>query len=105
MRLDRSQTRRGQRGNAWIDAGGQAPRSTATVTVTIRMPVVMVESLKTEAQHQGVRGYQTLLRLWIEERLDGERLVAARHLRPILRRLQDAEGELRRLMAETNDDR
>jgi hypothetical protein len=76
----------------------------ATVTVTIRMPAAMVEALKREAQHQGVRGYQTLLKLWIEERLEGERLIAVRRLRPVLRRVQDSVGELRRLMAETNED-
>jgi len=82
------------------DGQGHEPRSTATVTVTIRMTEGMVEALKREAQHQGVRGYQTLMKLWIEERLDGDRLVAASRLTPVLRRLQAAERELHRLLAE-----
>jgi hypothetical protein len=77
---------------------------TATVTVTIRMPVTMVDALKSEAQLQGVRGYQTLLKRWIEERLDGDRLLAARRLEPVLRSLQDVEGELRRLIADAPPD-
>jgi hypothetical protein len=74
------------------------------VTVTIRMPVTMVEALKREAERQHVRGYQTLLKLWIEDRLAGDQVIPARRLRPVLRHLEEAEGELRRLMAEVTPD-
>src|SRR5262245_2189984 len=72
-------------GQTGID-GGHAARPTATVTVTIRMPVAMVEALKTEAERQGVRGYQTLLKRWIDERLAGDRVIPAPRLSPVLRR-------------------
>jgi hypothetical protein len=74
------------------------------VTVTLRMPIVMVEALKREAQQQGVRGYQTLMKSWIEERLDGDRLIAARRLTLVLRILQDAERELQGVMTEATGD-
>ncbi|MGH2519677.1 MAG: hypothetical protein ACRDF8_07740, partial [Chloroflexota bacterium] len=42
-----------------------------TIPVTVRMPAAMVAALKEQAQRQGVRGYQTLMKRWIEERLSG----------------------------------
>jgi hypothetical protein len=96
--------RRTQGGPAQREASARRGRpKAATVTVTIRMPASMVEALKTEAQRQGVRGYQTLMKLWIEDRLAGDRVIPARRLRIVLRRLEDAERELRRLMAQASD--
>ena len=60
----------------------------ATVTVTIRMPTAMVEALKREAEQQNVRGYQTLMKRWIEDRLTGDRVIAARRLGPVVRHLE-----------------
>ena len=58
-----------------------------TVPITVRMPVSMVEALKAEAERRGLRGYQTLLKQWIEERLTGEPTVSARQVADILRPL------------------
>jgi predicted DNA binding CopG/RHH family protein len=58
-----------------------------TVPVTIRMSVSMVEALKAEATRRGVRGYQTLLKQWVEERLSGEPTVSARQVADMLRPL------------------
>jgi len=59
-----------------------------TVLVTMRMPVSMVTALKAAAQRYGVRGYQPLIRQWIDERLSGEQLVSARQLADALEPLQ-----------------
>ncbi len=90
-----SQVRQTRDGQTAIDAGS---RSAATVTVTIRMPTAMVEALKREAERQQVRGYQTLMKRWIEDRLAGDRVIAARRLGPVLRHLADAQRDLQRLM-------
>lgn len=96
-----NQVRRTQGEQTGADARS---RSVAAVTVTIRMPAEMVEALKREAERQGVRGYQTLLKLWIEDRLAGDRVVSARRLTPVLQNLLEAERELRMLMAEAIPD-
>ena len=99
VRVDMSQMRQAQDGQTTIEAG-----SRSTVTVTIRMPTAMIEALKREAEQQNVRGYQTLMKRWIEDRLTGDRVIAARRLGPVLRQLEDAERELQRLMAEAHPD-
>src|SRR5262245_66401328 len=92
-----------ERGRSEADSG-HALRTTAMVTVTIRMPVAMVEALKREAERQQVRGYQTLLKQWIEDRLAGDHVIPAQRLKPVLRRLQETEGALQRLMVEATPD-
>src|SRR3954453_4683351 len=87
VRVEGSQMQRAQRGQERSDGGS---RSTATVTVTIRMPTAVVEALKAEAERQQVRGYQTLMKLRIEDRLAGDSVISARRLGPVLRRLQEA---------------
>jgi predicted DNA binding CopG/RHH family protein len=52
-----------------------------TVPVTIRMRGDMIDRLKDEAARAGVRGYQTLIKQWIEERLNGEPMIAKSTLR------------------------
>jgi hypothetical protein len=59
-----------------------------TVLVTMRMPASMVTALKAAAERYGVRGYQPLIRQWIDERLSGEQLVSARQLADALEPLQ-----------------
>lgn len=58
------------------------------IPVTIRMPATMVAALKAEAERVGVRGYQTLLKQWIEERLSGEKVVSVRRVAAVLKPLQ-----------------
>ena len=58
------------------------------IPVTIRMPATMVAALKAEAEREGVRGYQTLLKQWIEERLSGEKVVSVRRVAAVLKPLQ-----------------
>jgi hypothetical protein len=100
-----SQLRRTQGETGQSDGGPRGGRqAAATVTVTIRMPIAMVEALKAEAKRQQVRGYQTLMKLWIEDRLATEHVIPARRLRPVLRRLAEAERELRRLLDEAHPD-
>ncbi len=74
----------------------ERPSGSQLVPVLIRMPASMVDALKVEATRQGVRGYQTLMKQWIQERLTGERVVSVRQiedsLRP-LRRLVDSPRE------------
>jgi len=48
----------------------------------------MVAALKAEAEREGVRGYQTLLKQWIEERLSGEKVVSVRRVAAVLKPLQ-----------------
>lgn len=42
------------------------------VTDSIRLPREMVETLKAMAESEGERGYQTMVRKWIEQRLHQE---------------------------------
>jgi predicted DNA binding CopG/RHH family protein len=42
-----------------------------TKPVNLRLPVDMIEALKREATHRSLP-YQTLIRMWLKERLDGE---------------------------------
>ncbi|MEK6407672.1 MAG: hypothetical protein AABN34_11970 [Acidobacteriota bacterium] len=42
------------------------------VADSIRLPGEMVETLKVMAESEGERGYQTMVRKWIEERLHQE---------------------------------
>lgn len=58
------------------------------IPITMRMPVSMVAALKEEADRQGVRGYQTLLKQWVEERLSGEKVVSVRQVATVLKPLQ-----------------
>ena len=65
------------------------------IPVTVRMPATMLSALKAEADRLGVRGYQTLLKRWIEERLAGEMVVSVRQVAVALKPLQqliDAEA-------------
>lgn len=67
------------------------------IPVTVRMPAAMVAALKAEADRQGVRGYQTLLKQWIEERLAGETVVSVRQVAVALKPLQQLiEAEVAR---------
>lgn len=83
---------------AEIEEAGRAGRSgEPLIPVTIRMPAMMVAALKAEAEREGVRGYQTLLKQWIEERLSGEKVVSVRQVADVLRPLQqllDADEEV-----------
>jgi len=69
-----------------------------TIPVTIRMPASMVAALKEEAERQGVRGYQTLMKRWIDERLSGEGVVSARDVAAALGQLHNAEVALEKLL-------
>jgi hypothetical protein len=69
-----------------------------TRPVTIRMPAPMVEALKAEAERQGVRGYQTLMKQWLSERLNGEPLISASELGRALRQLPLTDTDLARLL-------
>jgi predicted DNA-binding protein len=42
------------------------------VSDSIRLPGEIVETLKVMAESEGERGYQTMVRKWIEERLHQE---------------------------------
>jgi hypothetical protein len=69
-----------------------------TIPVTVRMPASMVAALREHAQRQGVRGYQTLMKRWIEERLTGERVISAREVESALEQLHSAESALEKLL-------
>jgi hypothetical protein len=69
-----------------------------TIPVTVRMPASMLAALKEQAQRQGVRGYQTLMKRWIEERLTGERVISAREVENALGQLHSAESALEKLL-------
>jgi len=58
------------------------------IPVTIRMPASMLAALKEEAGRQGMRGYQTLLKQWLDERLSGEKVVSVRRVAAVLQPLQ-----------------
>ncbi len=47
-------------------------------TVSIRLPSDLVETLKMVAKLEGERGYQSLVRKWISERLQQEAQIALR---------------------------
>jgi len=79
-------------------AAGESTLAGHTIPVTVRMPASMVSALKEEAQRQGLRGYQTLMKRWIEERLTGERVISARQVASALGQLHDAESALERLL-------
>jgi len=48
------------------------------VATTIRLPPDLVEALKVMAELEGEPGYQSLVRKWIEERLEQEARLALR---------------------------
>ena len=58
-----------------------------TTTVTLRVPVDVVESLKAIAPLKGLQGYQTLLKAYVSE---GLRRDEARYLDDGVRRLVEA---------------
>jgi hypothetical protein len=43
-----------------------------TRPITIRLPIVMIDALKREASSRAIP-YQTLIRMWLKERLDQDR--------------------------------
>lgn len=43
-----------------------------TAPVTLRLPIDLIEALKQEAERTGF-AYQSVIRIWLEERLDRER--------------------------------
>ena len=47
------------------------PRVRRTKPIDLRLPVDMIDALKAEAARQELP-YQTLIRMWLKERLDGE---------------------------------
>lgn len=69
-----------------------------TIPVTIRMPASIVAALKEQAEREGVRGYQTLMKRWIEERLSGEPVISARDVVDALGQLHSAESALQKLL-------
>jgi predicted DNA binding CopG/RHH family protein len=68
-------------------AGQQYARSSArgdrTVPITIRMDPEVIDELKTRADKLGVRGYQTLIKQWINDRLTDQDLISATALAEI----------------------
>ena len=48
------------------------PRITAGISTSIRLPKQMVAQLRRVARRKGGIGYQTLLKIWIAERLEKE---------------------------------
>lgn len=62
--------------NAWDDSKSirvtPEPRLRAGVSTSIRLPKEMVAKLKRIAKRKGDIGYQTLLKIWIAERLEKE---------------------------------
>lgn len=48
------------------------PRMTAGISTSIRLPKQMVAQLRRVARRKGGIGYQTLLKIWIAERLEKE---------------------------------
>jgi len=48
------------------------PRLTSGVSTSIRLPKEMVSQLRKIARRKGGIGYQTLLKIWIAERLEKE---------------------------------
>lgn len=49
-----------------------SPKRVAGVSTSIRLPAAMVAKLRTIAKRKGEIGYQTLLKIWIAERLEKE---------------------------------
>lgn len=47
-------------------------KSTSDVSTSIRLPKTMVNKLRRIAKRKGDIGYQTLLKIWIAERLEQE---------------------------------
>jgi hypothetical protein len=56
-----------------------------SIPVTIRMPAGMIDRLKDEAARAGARGYQTLIKQWIEDRLQKEPMMAVRQVRALVK--------------------
>ena len=56
----------------------------ATVPITIRMRPEVIDALRYEALRTGERGYQTLLKKWIDERLHSEQMVSRAELEEAL---------------------
>ena len=48
------------------------PRMSAGISTSIRLPRQMVAQLRKVARRKGGIGYQTLLKIWIAERLEKE---------------------------------
>lgn len=54
------------------DFDEQVSKANKHVADSIRLPREMVETLKVMAESEGERGYQTMVRKWIEQRLHQE---------------------------------
>ena len=48
------------------------PRMTSGLSTSIRLPAAMVKKLRKIAEKKGEIGYQTLIKIWIAERLEEE---------------------------------
>lgn len=48
------------------------PRQVGGISTSIRLPFSMVTKLRKVAQRKGDIGYQTLIKIWIAERLEEE---------------------------------
>ena len=56
----------------WEDAPESVPRAKESVSISIRLPRLMVEVLKEFARRSGI-GYQVLMKRWLDERIRQER--------------------------------
>jgi hypothetical protein len=55
-----------------VDAPDAVPRAKESVSISIRLPRLMVEILKEFARRSGI-GYQVLMKRWLDERIRQER--------------------------------
>lgn len=57
--------------SGWVDAPEAVPRHSQSVSVTIRLPKLMLDLLREFAQREGV-GYQVLMKRWLDDRIRRE---------------------------------
>ncbi len=65
-------------------------RGQTLIPITIRMKPETLEALRLEADNRGFRGYQTLLRSWIEERVSGVQPTLVERLKELMALIESA---------------
>ena len=56
----------------WIDSPEAIPRASESVSISLRMPRLMLEILREFARRRGI-GYQVLMKRWLDDRIRDER--------------------------------
>jgi hypothetical protein len=69
--------------SGWVDDPEAVPRAGETVSISVRLPRVMLDLLREFARREGV-GYQVLMKRWLDARLREEARAIRRQARVVV---------------------